>query len=212
MDEIATIAANGHARGRRVRPLQRHVFRDSGIEVELRKMGPTTMQRLGEALRRECQKLPPGHPNRLPEAPRERVSVGGEERDEVNDQHPDYLAALERWQRWAANEVSERYLRIAAVDYVIPLDVEEAEIRTEAQRVRRRLAGEGAELPYHDQYTPEENDRIVWLLHVAVATAEDLQELYSALLSRSAVSEEAVAAHVATFPPPTAPDGDGADV
>lgn len=200
MEEIATVA-NGHARGRRVRPLPRHVFKDSGIEVELRKLGPTTLQRITEALRRECMAMPAGAEHKYPEAPVEKIEIGGEERLEVNERHPDHLAALEKWARWAMNQVTERYLRIAAVDAIFPLDVSEAEISEEAQRVRRRLSAEGVDLTYYEQYTPEENDRIVWLLHIACATREDLDELYTALLNRTTVSEEAVQAHVGTFPP-----------
>ena len=103
MEEFATVA-NGHARGRKVRPLPRHLFKDSGIEVELRKLGPTTLQRITEALRRECMALPAGHERKYPEAPVERVEVGGEVREEVNERHPDHLEALDRWARWAMNE------------------------------------------------------------------------------------------------------------
>jgi hypothetical protein len=144
--------------------------------------------------------LPAGAERKYPEPPVETVDIGGEQREEVNERHPDHLAALERWGRWAMNEVAERYLRIAAVDAIFPVDIDQDEISDEAQRVRRRLKAEGADLTYFEQYTPEENDRIVWLLHVACATREDLDELYTALLNRTTVSEEAVAAHVATFP------------
>jgi hypothetical protein len=200
MEEFATIAGNGHARGRRVRQLPRHVFKDSGIEVELRKLGPTTLQRITEAIRRECMALPAGAEHKYPEAPREVVSVGGEDREEVNERHPDHLEALERWSRWALNQINERYMRIAAVDAVFPVDMGEDEIAEEVRRVRRVLSAEGVDLPYFDQYTPEENDKIVWLQHVACATREDMNELYTALLNRTTVTEEAVAAHVATFP------------
>lgn len=188
-------------RGRRAPARPRHVFKDTGIEVELNKISPLTMQRIAESVRREAKALPEGHEHRYPEAPVETVEIGGEVRQERNERHPDHLEALERWGKWAMNEVNERFIRIAAVDAVVPVDQTDDEIAEQAARVRRRLKAEGVELPYFEQYTPDENDRIVWVQHVAIGSSEDLQEFYQALTQRTAVTEEGVAAHVATFPP-----------
>lgn len=199
-------------RGRRVNARPRHLFKDTGIEVELHKMSPTTLQRLAEAVRAEAKALPAGHEHKMPEPPIDRVDIGGEVREERNEGHPDYLAALDRWGKWAMAETNERFLRLAAISAIEPLDVSEEEIREQAARVRRFLSLEGAELPYFDRYTSEENDRIVWLLHVAIGSTEDLQEFYQALTQRSAVSEEGVSSHLATFPAAGTPNGNGADV
>lgn len=198
MSEIVELP---RVRGRRAPARPRHVFRDTGVEVELHKMSPLTMQRIAEAVRREARALPEGHEHRYPEPPVERIEVAGEVREERNDRHPDHLAALDRWGKWAMNEINERFARLAAVDAVIPIGITDEEIAAEARRVRRRLNAEGVDLPYFDQYTPEENDRIVWLQHVAIGSAEDLQEFYQALTQRIAVTEEAIAESVATFPP-----------
>lgn len=200
------------ARGRKVNARPRHLFRDTGIEVELHKLSPTTLQRIAEAVRAEARALPSGHEHKMPEPPVERVDMGGEIREERNETHPDYLAALEKWGRWAMAESNERFLRIAAITAIEPVGISEDEIREEARRVRRVLALEGAEPPYHDKYSPEENDRIIWLLHVAIGTTEDLQEFYQALTQRSNVQEEAVQAHISTFPAADASHGNGADV
>lgn len=186
-------------RGRRVPPRPRYVFKDTGIEIELHKMSPLTVQRLGEAVRREAKALPEGHEHKYPEPPIEEIEIAGELRREANDQHPAHIEALERWSKWGNNQMNERLLRIAAVDTIVPLDSDE-EIASQAARVRRRFAAEGVELPIFDQYTPEENDRIVWLQHVAIGSMEDLVEFYQALTQRTAVTEEAIAANVATFP------------
>lgn len=200
------------ARGRRVNARPRHLFKDTGIEVELHKMSPTTLQRIAEAIRAEAKALPEGHEHKMPEPPTERVEVGGEWREERNENHPDYLAAYEKWSQWAMAETNERFLRIAAVGAVVPLDTTDEEISEAANRVRRMLSAEGVSLPYFDQYTPAENDRIIWLLHVAIGSQEDLREFYEALTQRSSVSQEAVQAHIATFPPADEPVRNGADV
>ena len=199
-------------RGRRTNARPRHLFRDTGIEVELHKLSPTTLQRIAEAVRAEARALPAGHEHKMPEPPVERVDMGGEIREERNENHPDYLAALDRWGKWAMGEANERFMRIAAITAIEPLDTSDEEMAAAAQRVRRSLSLEGVELPYFDRYTPAENDRIVWLLHVAIGSTEDLQEFYQALTQRSAVSEEGVQAHLATFPPAVSPNGNGADV
>lgn len=200
------------ARGRRANARPRHLFKDSGIEVELHKLSPTTLQRLAETIRREAAAFPAGHPHKMPEPPIERVDVGGEIREERNERHPDYLAALEKWSQWAMAQTNERFLRIAAVSAIEPLDTTQDEISTAASRIRRVMAAEGVELPAFDQYTQEENDRIIWLLHVAISTTEDLQEFYQALTQRNQVQEEAVAAHVATFPAAGQSNGHSPDV
>lgn len=188
------------ARGRKANARPRHLFRDTGIEVELHKLSPTTLQRIAETVRKEAAGYPADHPHKLPEPPLERIDVGGETREERNETHPDYLAALEKWGRWAMGESNERFLRIAAVAAIEPLDVTKEEISEEAERMRRILQAEGVTLPYYDQYTSAENDRIVWLLHCAIGSTEDLQEFYQALTQRVTVSEEGVQTHIATFP------------
>lgn len=199
-------------RGRRVPARPRHLFRDTGIEVELHKLSPSTIQRIAEVVRAEAKHLPEGHEHKLPEPPIERIEVGGEVREERNENHPDYLAALEQWGKWAMAQTNERFLRIAAVTAVEPIDIADAEITAAANRTRRALAAEGVDLPYFEQYSAAENDRIVWLMHVAIGTSEDLQEFYQALTQRSTVSQEAVQAHIATFPAAGQPNGDSADL
>ena len=175
-------------------------------------MSPTTLQRIAETIRKEAAAYPPGHQHKLPEPPVEHVVIGGEAREERNETHPDYLAAMERWGKWAMGETNERFLRIAAVAAIEPLDTSEADITDAANRMRRILRAEGVDLPYFDQYTAVENDRIVWLLHVAIGSTDDLQEFYAALTQRSHIAEEAVQAHLATFPSTASPHSNGADV
>ena len=199
-------------RGRAAPARQRHTFKDSGITVELHKIGPTTIQRIAETIRREARALPVGDENRYPEPPVEVVEIGGVKSEERNVNSPEYRAALDRWGQWAMGQVNDRLFRVAAVDAVIPVDTTDEEIHEVVSRVRRRLAAEGVVLKTFDGYTPEENDRIVWVQHVCVSSTEDMTEFYAALTKRSQISEEAVDAHLATFRAPTQPDGGRADV
>ena len=188
-------------RGRAAPARQRHTFIDSGITVELHKIGPTTMMRLSEGIRREAERLPEGHPNKYPEPPVEDIDIGGVLSLERNINSPDYIEALATWQRWANTESNNRFLRIAAADAVIPIDTSDEDIAIEAARVRRRMAAEGVEIPAYAQYDQAENDRIVWVSYVCIASVQDLQEFYAVLTQRTVVSEEAIEDHTATFRP-----------
>lgn len=189
-------------RGRAVPSRNRHTFADSGITVELHKIGPTTIQRIAEAVRKEAKAYPVGHEWRYPDPPAQEVDIAGEKRVEINPNDPDYRAALDRWGEWAMGQVNERLLRVAAVDAVIPIEHSDAEIKIAADRMRRRLAAEGAEIPVYDAYTPEENDQIIWVSHICIRSLDDFKEFYAALTQRSQVTEEAIQAETATFQPP----------
>lgn len=186
-------------RGRAAPARTRHTFKDSGITVELHKIGPTTIGRLFEAIRKEAESYPLDHPHRYPEPPTEEIDIGGVLNRERNVNDPDYRAKLDIWNAWARSEGNDRFLRIAAADAVIPLDTTDEEIAQQAAKVRRRMAAEGVIIPSFAQYDAEENDRIVWVTYVCIGSAEDLQEFYAALTQRTIVSEEAIEAHTATF-------------
>lgn len=199
-------------RGRYVKPRPIHTFKDSGYQVELHALGPATFQRVAEIIRKEAKELPEGHEHKLPEPPIELIDIGGEMREERNEGNSTYLQALQKWTSWAANEMTQRMLRIAAVGYIEPIGITSEEIHQIAERRRRLLRAEGLIIPHFDQYDDEENDRIVWLLHEAVSTKEELNEFYAALSQRSIVREEAVHAHIATFPTAEQPNGNGSDL
>lgn len=191
--------ANVQERGRRVVGRLRHTFTDSGITVELHKIGPTTLQRIAETIRKEAKALPVGHENRYPDPPVQVVEIAGVKREEVNPNDPDHKEALDRWGNWAVGQINERLMRMAAVDAVIPLDQDDEDIKRAADKVRRSMAAEGIDIPYFDAYTPEENDRIVWVSYVCIASLDDFKEFYQALTQRSQVSEEAIQDEAATF-------------
>jgi hypothetical protein len=185
-------------RGRRVPPRPRHLFADSGEEVEIHPLSPYTFQRIAETIRKEAER--PGHTNPRPQPPVQQVDIAGEQRAERNETDPVFQARLAAWNLWVAGEMNERALRIAAADNVVPLRPLD-EVRALAQRVRRRLAAEGVELPVFAAYDEEENDRIVYVLHICLGSKTDMQEFYRRLTERAAVTPAQVEAATATFRP-----------
>jgi hypothetical protein len=190
----------GRVRGRAVPELPLHTFKDSGEQVRLRKLGPVTVQRITEQIRKEAKALPEGHDHKMPEPPVQEVDVAGVVRHEKNETDPGYLRAMQRWQTWLGGETNERFLRVCAVEGVVPERPEE-EWRGMAQRVRSALAREGVALEWFDAYDARENDLIVYLQHVCFGSTQDMQEFYGAMTNRSTPTPQAVEDATALFRP-----------
>lgn len=174
---------NGTQRGRVVAPLPTHTFKDSGITVRIRKVGPTTQQRLAQAITREFPE---------PSPPLVETEIGSE----PNPADPAYVAAHAAWDQTTNRLLSERLMLIAALEAEVTIDAQ-----AKADITRRRRSLELAKTPYVDdpELTTEENERVFYILHVAAASPEDLGEFGAAVLRRSVPTEEAVQTHVATF-------------
>ncbi len=175
---------NGHRQqGRVVPPLPAHTFKDTGITIHLRKVGPTTQQRLAQAIMKE-----------IPEPPIPIVDT--EAGSEQNAADPDYILAKEAWDQQTRNELTQRLMLIAALEAEVVID---DDARADIARKKRHLSLIG--IPYEDNpdLTPEENEKVFYILHVAAGTPEDLGEFSQAVLRRSVPTEEAVQAQIATF-------------
>lgn len=59
MSQLLEHVNGTHARGRVVPPLPEHTFKDSGITIKIRKVGPTTQQRLAQAIMKDHPEPPP---------------------------------------------------------------------------------------------------------------------------------------------------------
>ena len=169
--------------GRIVAPLPEHTFKDSGITIKIRKVGPTTQQRLAQAIMKE---LPD------PPAPIVETEVG----KEANTADPDWLETCEVKEQERRAELTQRLMLIAALEAEVTID---DRARQDIARKQRHLKLIG--IPYVDNpdLTPEENEKVFYILHVAAATPEDLGEFSQAVLRRSVPTEEAVQAQLATF-------------
>lgn len=177
------IHTNG-TRGRAVPALPEHTFRDSGITIRFRKIGPMTQQRMAQAIRQELDK---------PRVPVAHTELG----PEPNPADPAYQAAVEEWEQQCATELNNRLMRLAALESEIEIGERE---QAEIARKRRYLKSVG--MPFEDSpdLEREENDRVLYILHIACATPDDLKEFGRAIFQRSVPTEEAVQAHVDSFP------------
>ncbi len=174
---------NGTQRGRVAPALPEHTFKDSGVTVKIRKVGPTTQQRLAQQIMRE-----------LPEPPIPVVQT--ELGPEANDADPQYLLDKTAWEQKTRSELTNRLMLIAALEAEVEIDA-----RARSDIARKRRSYQIAHIPVEDDpsMTDEENERVFYILHVCCASPEDLGEFGQAVLRRSVPTEEAVQAQIATF-------------
>ena len=174
---------NGTQRGRVVRPLPEHTFKDSGITVKIRKVGPTTQQRLAQQIMKDYPE---------PAIPITDTELG----PEPNAADPSYLLAKAEWDQKTNGENLRRLMLIAALEAEVEID---DRARADIARKKRHLKLIG--IPHEDNpdLTEAENEKVFYILNVAAATPEDLGEFGQAVLRRSVPTEEAVQAQIATF-------------
>lgn len=172
-----------HARGRVTPPLPEHTFKDSGITIKIRKVGPTTQQQLARAIMRD-----------MPEPPIPIVAT--ELGNEPNAADPAYLLAKAAWDTETNSEMNTRMLLIAALEAEVVID--EA-ARQDIARKQRHMQLIGIPYEPNPDLTDVENEKVFYILHVAAATPDDLREFGDAVLRRSVPTEEAVQAQITTF-------------
>ena len=175
---------NGHGqRGRTVPALPQHTFKDTGITIGIRKVGPSTQQSIARSIMRDMPKPP---------IPMVETELG----PEPNPADPAYIAAMEQWQQETRSELTRRLMLIAALEADVTIDD-----AARADMARRRRSMQLAKTPYEDDpdLTPEENERVFYVLYVAAGTPEDLGEFGEVVMRRSVPTEEAVQEHIATF-------------
>lgn len=179
MDRVHT---NG-TRGRTPPALPEHTFKDSGITIKIRKVGPTTQQQLARAIMRDMPE---------PAVPVTDTELG----PEPNAADPGYLLAKAAWDTATNNEMNTRMLLIAALEAEVVID-DAARIDIKRKQRHMQLIG----IPYepNPDLTDAENEKVFYILHVAAATADDLREFGDAVLRRSVPTEEAVQAQISTF-------------
>lgn len=170
--------------GRIAPPLPEHTFKDSGITIRIRKVGPMTQQRMAQAIRREISE---------PEPPMIETELGRE----PNAADPAYIKAYEAWETQTTALLSERMMRYAALEAEATID---DRARAEIARAKRSMRLSGAEWQPIEGLTQDEDDRVFYILHVCCATADDLKEFSQAVRTRSVPTEEAIQRHIATFP------------
>jgi hypothetical protein len=179
LDHVHT---NG-TRGRAVPALPEHTFRDSGITIKIRKVGPSTQQRIAQAIMKEMPE---------PSVPIVKTELG----DEPNAADPAYLLAKAEWDQATNQELARRTMLIAALEAEVTID---DAARANIARKQRNMRLAGAAYEPNADLTSEENEKVFYILHVAAATPEDLREFSAAVMRRSMPTEEAVQSQIATF-------------
>lgn len=175
--------------GRIAPPLPEHTFKDSGITIRIRKVGPMTQQRMAQAIQKETpEPTPPRNP---PDS--EAAQLG----EEFNYADPSYERAVEERERKMTTLLSERMIRYAALEAEVTID---DRAKAEIARAKRNLSLSGAAWTPIDGLTDDENDRVFYILHICCATQDDLKEFGKAIRERSMPTEEAVQRQIATFP------------
>lgn len=181
---------NGRVKGRAVPPLPTVTF-SSGYTVAVRRLPPMTQQRVAEAIGR----LDTVRGMARPTPPLVESAVEGIL--EPNEADPDYLAAVERFDSLSKLEFNDRLLLLVCLD-AVEVDMTDA-LREVITRTRRRLAKVGAWQDDPD-LEPDENDRVLFIQHIAAANGNDLQALYRAVAELSEPTPEVVEQHIDSFP------------
>lgn len=172
--------ANGHAKGRAVPPLPMHTFQDSGITVGIRKIAPSTQQRLHDLILRE-------HPK--PQPPVVETELGSEK----NAADPDYLARLDEWKGSVNRMISTRMFKLACLECEVEIDAEEV------ARKQAHFRAIGLDWEDDPNLSDEQNAKLFYLQHIACATPDDMKEFYEAVTRRSTPTEAAIQRHIDTF-------------
>lgn len=177
-------------RGRAVPPLPAHTFRDSGITVQLRKLGPNIVDDLQAAVRAEWRRS--HDPDQI--EPQPPMVQAGDLPAAPNRADPEYQRAHRAWELRLITAVYDRLLTFAALWAV------ECAIDPEAVAAYRRVARlTGVPLPSHPDWTEADQDRVLYVTRIAIGTNKDLEEFRQALLRRTGPSEQEVAAAADAF-------------
>lgn len=187
---MTDVLTNGHRPKGRAAPPPTVKF-SSGYSVTVRRLPPMTQQRIAESI----AQLDEVRGVKRPTPP--MVDNGDELPPSPNDADPDYLAAVERFDAACKVEFSDRLLLFVCLDAV---EIElTAEQRAIVERTRRRLTKVGAWRDDPD-LDADENDRVLFIQHIAATNGDDLRALYRAVVELSEPTPEVVEQHIESFP------------
>lgn len=150
-------------------------FKDTGVEVFIRKVSPMLVVELQKA-------FPP------PAPPRQKVEIGGEMVEETNPADPDFADAVK-----AYNTEFEQKVRRLLITRGVVFPEGNTTWRDEVKELRKF---------WLDTYEKEleGDDKTVFISYLAVGTDADLSDLLTAIMQRSQPTEGEVSAAKASFP------------
>lgn len=189
---MTDVLTNGHVKGRGVPPLPTHTFKDSGVTVRLHKLSPITGQEIAQQVQRE-------QAGTKPQPPLVAVDYGQGTITQPNTGDPTYRQMLAAWQAECSRIANDRLFDLACL-LAVEVTIGEAE-RAQIARTKRLLRlTAGIDWQDRDDLTPEENDQLFYMTHVAPGSPDDLKEFYEAITIRSQPTEAAIERHKDSFP------------
>lgn len=155
--------------------IQLHTFKDTGVQVRIRKVSPLLILKLRES-------FPP------PKPPMQDVEqLDGKKTREPNPAHPDYVQALADH-----DALMEQRVRKLLITRGVEFEWTE-ERRLEVAEIRQS---------WREMYDQEldGDDKEVYISYVAIGSGEDLTELIEAVARRSQPTEAEVENALSRFP------------
>lgn len=169
-----------------------HTFKDSGVAVKLRKLSPMISQDIIAQCRAE-------RADSEPQPPLVEVDYGQGAIKQPNKADPIYVQLHQEWESAVNKLANERLFKLAALCAVEISLTSEDKARIEHTKRLLRIT---ARVDWQDdpELTEAENLQYFYVRHIACGSAEDVQEFYQAVATRSQPTEAAIERHKATFP------------
>lgn len=165
-------------------------FKDSGAKVLCKKVSPF----IASEARTAAQRGKPKPPTRVIDEP---GPLQGQTEEMIT---PDHVEAVRQWGRKADELLMQMQIRRAIKKVLEPEDWQDQVTEYRMERYEMTLALKTLNPDYEPDPLPED-DLTVFVLFIAAATAEDLNEFVKEISTRSYPSPEVVAAAQDSFQP-----------
>lgn len=174
------------ARGRKAPPLPTYEFPDVGVTVQIRRLGPFTMDEIRKKLAKDRQApKPPVIPVEIGEM---RVKM-----QEPNPNDPAYRQELAEYDYWLQTSVGEKMMELM-INYCIVADITDDE-------AKEAILDKRAVLALIDPEAAETyGDKEVYIRHYLITSPAELTRLQQFILGQSMPTPEAVEQHIEAFP------------
>lgn len=184
MPTATKATTNGrHQQGRAVPPelLYEHTFQDTGRTIQIRKLSALARDEVRRQVKRS-----PGFEE--PQPPVVEVDYGEGKIRQPHRAHPVYQDLLKEWNARVTQEAGER-IAAFAIRRAAVCEVDKAAV----QDTRAFMASINTPLDEYD-------DLYVYIAFVCVGSQQDYNEFLAAVFNRSIPSQEAIQAHLDSFP------------
>lgn len=172
-------------KGRAARPLPEFTFPGSGVVVQIRRMGPFTLESVKMALAAEKE---------IPKPPKVQVNYGTQDKPEYhweeNPADPKYAEELIKYQAELGEQTGRRVIDLI-IKHAVEVDPDPEEVRN----TREFLIDLGT--PAED--VERLSDKELYIKHVCIVSGLDLVALQQFVIGQSVPTEERIKAHEDSF-------------